>query len=120
MSQQATIDQQQVVAASSNILRGVYAPAYLHKLAEYGYVAHTEKEAEELLELGFKLAEVKATQPGNNQSKYASAISLLDQHTGAKVQVADHQLKQAAAQLAQDPALYASALVLQEAEKSVQ
>jgi hypothetical protein len=119
MSQQASLEEQQVIAASSNILRGVYAPAFLQKLAELGHEATNDKEAEELIALGFKLADA-GMQPQPSQSKYASAISALEAHQNARnsVTVGDYQLKAAAAQLAQDPTLYASTLVLQEAEKS--
>ncbi len=109
-------DQQQVVAASGNILHGVYAPAYFQKLAERGYTAKNEKEAQELIELGLKLAEVGA-QPQTSRSKYATAVNAFDSLSRGE-QDADYQLKQAAVQLAQDPAIYASAMVLQAAEQS--
>ncbi len=111
------LDQQQVVAASGNILRGVYAPVYFQKLAERGHAPRNEKEAEELLELGFKLAET-AAQVGSQQSKYASAVSALDQLRNGQAGQGDYQLKAAAVQLAGDPAIYASAMVLQAAENA--
>jgi hypothetical protein len=122
MSEQVQLDQQQVVAASGNILRGVYAPVYLQKLAERGYKAANEKEAEELVELGFKLSEVSSQAQPNQvgQSKYASAVLALDGLSGGHNSVEEYQLKRAAAQLAQDPAIYASAMILQVAEKSNQ
>lgn len=116
MSEQMTDTQQQVLAASANILQGVYAPMFLQKLAERGYPVQTEKEAEELLQLGFKLADMGA-QPEQPRSKYASAVGALDGLNQTPAQVSEYQYKQAAAQLAQDPSLYISALVLQAAEK---
>lgn len=113
---QITADQQQVLAASSNILKGVYAPTFLQKMAERGYQATNNKEAEELLELGFKLAEMGA-QPTEPTSKFASAVGALSQLSNGTAAVAEYQYKQAAVQLAQDPAIYVSALLLQQAEQ---
>lgn len=115
MPEQLSDTQQQVLAASSNILQSVYAPMFLQKLAERGYPVETEKEAEELLGLGFKLAEM-GVEPSAPTSKYASAVGALDNLNQRTPQASEYTYKQAAAQLAQDPSIYLSALLLQASE----
>lgn len=113
-----------VETAYGNIIEGVHKQAFLARLQQHGYVAETPAEADELVELGFKLANAdegdgdggvfagnaKTAAPG----RFAAASQALDRHLG--VSSTDSEIKQAAFALAHDPQIYGSALVLKHAQ----
>lgn len=116
---------EQVDPALANVMSHVYRPRFFAKLAALGVQPSNEAEAETLIDLGFKLAELGMTVPKaapanagqpQGQNKFASAVDALVRLQYSDEQLADHQRKLAAQQLAQDPTLLASAMVLQAVE----
>lgn len=107
------------VNAYNHLFKEVHANAFFGALANrYGITPVTEKEAKDLLAIAGNLRDMPTpSQEQNNSSRFQKAASALGtiQNTAA---VPADSIKQAAAQLSQDPNIYASvlALKLKEAE----
>ena len=114
MSDTATISDQDVQASLGVITEGVHNRAFFHKLAERGYQPKSAAEAQEMLDLSLKLAETQQRKQDqqSNQSKYASALAALDKMAGVTTPGEEDQIKAAAAELAQDPEIFAAAKTL--------
>lgn len=119
-----------VPQATENIFHGVHKRAYFHRLAQYGIVPQTEKEAAELLDMGAQIAEASANpalkQAAEQESRFTKASDALNEALVEQGIIAPSQKQaavmnggpsleaQAAAwELAQDPSIFKSAEVLQ-------
>lgn len=113
-----------VAAAQAHILQTVHSDAFFNRLAQYGHMPQTEKQAADLLQLGFKLAAVSeeptVKQAEEAQDFYAQANLGLDaalHQTGlATKQASDDEYLRVAAAYAQDPSIYTSALAIKAAQ----
>lgn len=125
--------QEQYEPALANIMHGVYRPRFFAKLASLleplGLKIENEAEMDTLLKLGFELAEAgfevpqeQAASVGQPQvtNKFASAYDNLHRLQYTNAELANHQRKVAAAQLAQDPTLFASAMIVDAYENAQQ
>lgn len=128
-TQQTRPNPQAVQRSMGIIVSGVHKRAFLHKLAELGHVAESPEEADQLVELGFKLASVDPSvseanpflQPAPKpRGKYASALSDLDEVLGIEKTAESDRIYDAALQLAQDPAIYGAALTIKQAAAAAQ
>lgn len=115
--------------AFNNLVEGVECQVFFNKMAAYGHVPQTPEQAAAMLDTGRKLyayyksEQVKQAQDANDPyvavNHYLSQV-LGDQ--GADFGAANQQaheaaaIKQAAAELAQDPVFYNSVLALKAAE----
>lgn len=113
-------------AAYDTIYEGVHSRAFLHKMAQLGYPSATEEEAKAYLDLGTKVAAMHTNgtitgtkeAAGKASTLVNEATSALDKLAGINsAAVQDKQeVKQAAFELANDPKIYAAALVLKHAQ----
>jgi hypothetical protein len=112
--------QEQIETAANHMLANVYQPVFFRKMAERGHVPKTAEDARRMLNTAFKLA-AAGVQPEPTKeaglSKYAMADEALDRLASSQENLNDDMLKRAAVQLAQDPTLYQSVLLLHESEK---
>lgn len=111
--------------AHAIVMENVHKRVFLHKMAQLGHVAATTEEADSLVELGFKVAEMMSQQPGDSSqvkagstNRFAEASLDLDKVAGVAPQ-ASNEAAHAALELARDPDVYAAALVLKAAEAQV-
>ena len=110
--------------AYDTIYSGVHTRAFLHKMAQLGYPAKTEAEANGYLDLSVKVAEMHANgtvsekAAGDVSSFLGEATLALDKLAGVNSAEAQEkkEVKQAAFELANDPKIYAAALVLKHAQ----
>ena len=116
--------------AFNNLMSGVHGRVFFGKLASYGIVPQSEKQAAAMLELGGKLRvasqheQVKQAEDANDPILMANAAldRVMSQHglDGQFKQAAAndeaHAIRQAAANLAGDPTIYNSVLALKAAE----
>lgn len=118
MSTETTDLAAQFEPALAQVMHTVYRPHFLAKLAAQGFEPASAQEAEELVTLGFKLAELGAPVPAEPavpvaQSKFAEALTSLDQLILGSNHLAEDRRKAAALHLAQDPATYTAAMIIQ-------
>lgn len=119
--------------AFGNVYCGVHDRAFFHRLAQYGIVPQTEKEADDLRAISAKVVAASANpalqQAANQESRFAKASAALDEAladqgimSAQQKQAAESGLSneaQAAAwELAQDPLIFKSAEVLQAAREA--
>lgn len=114
-------------AAYNHLFGDVHARVFFGKLASYGIQPTTEKEAEDLLQIAGQLRTADSpTKQAADSSRFGSAVSALTNvlapaPTTAHQQraIADHTIKQAAAELMQDPSIYNSVLSLKAHEAAL-
>ena len=110
--------------AYDTIYGGVHTRAFLHKMAHLGYPAKTEAEADAYLDLSVKVAAAHANgavskeAAGEVSSFLGEATLALDKLAGVNSTEAQEkqEVKKAAFELANDPKIYAAALVLKHAQ----
>ena len=112
-------------AAYDTIIENVHKRAFFHKMAQLGHVAETVEEANSLISLGFKVAEMTAGQAdpfqpqpekqAGSANRFAMADEALDKMAGVAPQPTN-EASQAALSFAQDPEVYRATLVLKAAE----
>ena len=111
--------------AYNNLFEGVHANVFFGKLANQGFQPQSEKEAGDLLQLAGRLRHVEDNEKAASahHSRFGGAVGALDSALGASAQTAaiaeSQAIKAAAAQLAEDPAIYNSVLSLKAAEAAV-
>lgn len=113
--------------AYQQLFDGVHAQVFLGKLASYGIQPTTEKEAADLFALAGRLRHVDgAEKQAAAQSRFGGAVSALDSVLGTSPAAAQQNaavrsqaIKQAAAELAQDPSVYNAVLSLKAAEAAI-
>jgi len=111
--------------AYNHLFEGVHANVFFGKLANHGFQPQSEKEAGDLLQLAGRLRHVEDNEKAANanHSRFGGAVGALDSAIGygdQAAELADNQaIKAAAAQLADDPAIYNSVLSLKAAEATV-
>jgi hypothetical protein len=115
-------------AAYQHLFDNVHAQVFFGKLASRGYTPQNEKQAQDLLTLAGRLRAV-VTEKAAADNPFASAVTALDAYLGetgmdgqlkvAKAQEAAQSIKEAAAQLANDPAIYNSVLALKAQEATM-
>ena len=125
MSLQAP-SQEQLQGAVGIVLSKIHQNAFLHKMAQLGHVAETQEDVDELMQLGFKVAQLApeylqnlnkpAQAKPTTKSKYASVNVAMDQFLGLRPQSEADEIKEAAMQMAQDPEIYQAACVIKAAE----
>ena len=118
-----------VEEAFGNVYHGIHKRAFFHRLAQHGVVPQSEKEAEELLDMGAKVVMASANpalqQAADQESRFTKASTALNDALAEQGLIAPEE-KQAAQQgdlsleaqaaaweLAQDPEIFKSAEVLQ-------
>lgn len=116
------------VEAYNHLFQNIHAQVFLNKLAsEYGIQVNSEKEASDLFAIAGQLrAHENPVKQAADQSRFGDAASALNsviESTPAGQQklayTQDFAIKQAAADLMQDPAIYNSVLALK-AEEAAQ
>lgn len=112
------------------IIQAVHKQAFLGRMAELGHEAASEAEADAMVGLGFKVAAAAADPMLNKQAEmaqapgpYAFASEALDRFLGTSKQASAHNphgldnvAMAGALELARDPTIFASALVLKHAQ----
>lgn len=127
MSKESQAQLPNPVDAYNHLFDGVHAQVFLGKLASYGIQPTTEKEAEDLFMLAGRLRHVDGPEKqAADQSRFGGAVSALDTIFGntpegqQQAAVAGRQaIKQAAADLMEDPSVYNSVLSLKAHEAAV-
>jgi hypothetical protein len=116
------------VDAYNHLFSNIHARVFLNKLAsEYGIHANSEKEATDLFAIAGRLREHEnPVKQAADQSRFGDAAaalnSVIESTPAGQQQLAytqDFAIKQAAAELMQDPAVYNSVLALK-AEEAAQ
>lgn len=115
------------VQAYNHLFDGVHAQVFLGKLASYGIQPTTEKEAADLFTLAGRLRHVDGPEKqAADQSRFGGALSALDSVFGSTPEGQKQQaaagrqaIKQAAAELMEDPSVYNSVLSLKAHEAAV-
>jgi len=115
------------VDAYNYLFDGVHSEVFFNKLASYGVQATTEKEASDLLMLAGRLRHVDGPEKqAADQSRFGGAVEALDNYFGntpagqqQKIAAESQAVKQAAAELMQDPSIYNSVLSLKAQEAAV-
>jgi hypothetical protein len=113
--------------AYNQLFDGVHAQVFLGKLASYGIQPTTEKEAADLFALAGQLRHVDSpVKQAAEQSRFGGAVSALDSVLGHSPVAQQHQaaaygqaIKQAAADLMQDPSVYNAVLSLKAHEAAI-
>lgn len=113
--------------AYQQLFDGVHSQVFFGKLASFGIQPTTEKEAADLLTLAGNLRNVDgAEKQAATSSRFGGAVSALNSVIGntpaaqqQQVAVRDQAIKQAAAELAQDPSVYNAVLSLKAAEAAM-
>jgi hypothetical protein len=130
MSANATPTLPDVETALGVIMDGVHKRAFLGRLRELGHVPQTEKEADALVQLGFNLAAAEADPLLNKRAEqaaqpgpYATALQDLNKVLGVPKQASaegdlDDVSVAGAYELARDPTIFTSALVLKQAQEA--
>lgn len=110
--------------AYNQLFEGVHSQVFFGKLASYGIQPTTEKEAMDLFELAGRLRHVDGPEKqAAAQSRFGGVVSaldsVLDNTPAVRQQQAVHgkqAVKQAAAELMQDPGVYNAVLSLKAQE----
>lgn len=113
--------------AYNQLFNDVHAQVFLGKLASYGIQPTTEKEAADLFALAGQLRHVDGPEKqAATQSRFGGAVAALDSVLGQspagrqQQAVASGQaIKQAAAELMQDPGVYNAVLSLKAHEAAI-
>jgi hypothetical protein len=113
--------------AYNQLFDGVHAQVFLGKLASYGIQPTTEKEAADLFALAGQLRHVDSPEKqAAAQSRFGGAVSALDSVLGSTpmaqqqaAAIGGQAIKQAAAELAQDPSVYNAVLSLKAHEAAI-
>ena len=114
-------------AAYNHLFGDVHARVFFGKLASYGIQPTTEKEAEDLLQLAGQLrTEDSPTKQAAESSRFGGAVSALNNvlspapaNAHQQAAITDRTIKQAAAELMQDPSVYNSVLSLKAHEAAL-
>lgn len=116
--------------AYDHLFGNVHAQVFFGRLAQRGYAPQNEKQAQDLFGLAGRLRAVEeAEKTAGDDSPFSGALSALDGFLGqngyadqAATQEHAMAIKEASAELAQDPAIYNSVLALKafEAEQIAQ
>ena len=113
--------------AYNQLFNDVHAQVFLGKLASYGIQPTTEKEAADLFALAGQLRHVDGPEKqAASQSRFGGAVSALDSVLGQspagqqqQAAVYGQAIKQAAAELMQDPGVYNAVLALKAHEAAI-
>lgn len=113
-----------VESAFDHLFTNVHQQAFFNKLASHGIEPQTHKEAQDLLQLAAKLriADEQGTlKQAEADSPYAAALADLDAQLNksaghSRTSEQNAAIKQAAAQLAQDPDIFNAVLAIKAAE----
>jgi hypothetical protein len=113
--------------AYQQLFDNVHSQVFFSKLASYGIHPTTEAEVRDLFNLAGQLRHVSGSEKqASSQSRFGGAVSALNSVLGAtpagqqqNAFVRDQAIKQAAAELAQDPSIYNAVLSLKAAEAAV-
>jgi hypothetical protein len=127
MSKESQVTLPDPAVAYNQLFDGVHAQVFLGKLASYGIQPTTEKEAADLFMLAGRLRHVDGPEKqAATQSRFGGAVSALDSVLGntpeGRQQFAangQRAIKQAAAELMQDPSVYNAVLSLKAYEAAV-
>lgn len=113
--------------AYNHLFDDVHAQVFLGKLASYGIQPTTEKEAADLFALAGQLRHVDGPEKqAASQSRFGGAVSALNSVLGQsavgqqqQAAVYGQAIKQAAAELMQDPSVYNAVLSLKAHEAAI-
>jgi hypothetical protein len=113
--------------AYQQLYDGVHARVFLSKLASYGIQPTTDKEAADLFELAGQLRHLDSpVKQAAEQSRFGGAVSALNSVLGStpaglqqQAMIQNQAIKQAAAELAQDPGFYNAVLSLKAHEAAL-
>lgn len=113
--------------AYTQLFDGVHSQVFFGKLASHGIQPTTEKEAQDLFNLAGRLRHVDGPEKqAETQSRFGGAISALDSVLGntpeGRQRIAANgrqAVKQAAAELMQDPGVYNAVLSLKAQEAAL-
>jgi hypothetical protein len=113
--------------AYDQLFNNVHAQVFLGKLASYGIQPTTEKEAADLFALAGQLRHVDGPEKqAAAQSRFGGAVSALDSVLDSTPMaqrqasaIGANAIKQAAAELAQDPSVYNAVLSLKAHEAAI-
>ncbi len=113
--------------AYNQLFNDVHAQVFLGKLASYGIQPTTEKEAADLFALAGQLRHVDGPEKqAASQSRFGGAVSALNSVLGQspagqqqQAAVYGQAIKQAAAELMQDPGVYNAVLALKAHEAAI-
>jgi len=113
--------------AYNQLFDGVHSQVFFGKLASHGIQPTTEKEAQDLFDLAGRLRHVDGPEKqAATQSRFGGAVSALDSVLGntpegrqRTVANGKQAVKQAAAELMQDPSVYNAVLSLKAQEAAV-
>ena len=116
------------VAAYNHLFNNVHSQVFFGKLASRGYAPQNEKQAQDLLVLAGKLRRVAqvSEKAASDHSPFAGALNALDGYLGETgmggqqaAQESQMAIKEAAAQLANDPVVYNCVLSLKAQEAAL-
>ncbi len=106
--------------AYQTLFDNVHARVFLNKLASFGIQPATEKEAADLFMLAGRLRNVDgAEKTAAESSRFSGAVETLDSMVNSTPAAQHSAIKQAAAALADDPAIFNAVLSLQAAEAAL-
>lgn len=113
--------------AYKQLFENVHSQVFFGKLASYGIQPTTEKETQDLFELAGRLRHVDGPEKrASTQSRFGGAVTALDSVLGntpegrqRTVANSKQAVKQAAAELMQDPSVYNAVLALKAQEAAV-
>lgn len=112
--------------AFGNLFDGVHQQVFFGRLAAHGVAPQNEKEAEDLLLLAGRLRAAEEHEKQAGDSRFGAPLAALDGvlgGSGFQKQAYDQEqamaIKEAAAELANDPTIYNSVLALKAHEASV-
>ena len=113
--------------AYQHLTNNVRAQVLFGRMASYGIEPQNFKEAQDLYEIAGKMRAVRESQEkvAMDQSRFSESTDALNQYLGFSPNYSQPQeqamaIKQAAAELMQDPAIYNSVLSLRNAELAAQ
>lgn len=108
------------------LFQNIHSEVFMNKLAAAGIVPQNEQEVRDLFTLAGNLRHVQAQKQASAQSRFSSAVSYLDGALSSDEnlrwqakQTESLAIKQAASQLAVDPAIYNAVLSLKLKEAEV-
>lgn len=105
--------------AYNQLFDNVHAQVFLSKLASYGIQPTTDKEAMDLFALAGHLRHVdNPVKQAADQSRFSGAVEALSSVTNQSPAIREGAIKQAAAELMQDPSVYNAVLSLKAYEAS--
>lgn len=108
--------------AYGTLFENVHSQVFFGKLAQLGYTPTTDREAQDLLQIAANLRDVAGPEKAaasrfNGASQALSAVTPTSPAVvQQRKQLQDAAVKQAAAQLAQNPEIYNAVLALKAAE----